>query len=201
MTGFKWIAKLIEDFPELDFICGGEESYGFLIGKSVRDKDAISGSLLACEIANEAKQKGSSFFDYLITCYKKYGAYKERLVSVTKKGKAGLAQIAQQMEDFRTHPPKNMGGSPVTRIEDYLNLEVHNFETNQKQQLNFSPSNVLIFKLQDGSVIALRPSGTEPKIKYYFSVNQAFDPQLSWKEQESILEKRLDTLVLSTLPS
>ena len=94
-----------------------------------------------------------------------------------------------------------MGGSPVTRIEDYLNLEVHNFETNQKQQLNFSPSNVLIFKLQDGSVIALRPSGTEPKIKYYFSVNQAFDPQLSWKEQESILEKRLDTLVLSTLPS
>ena len=201
LTGFKWIAKLIEDFPELDFICGGEESYGFLIGKSVRDKDAISGSLLACEIANEAKQKGSSFFDYLITCYKKYGAYKERLVSVTKKGKAGLAQIAQQMEDFRTHPPKNMGGSPVTRIEDYLNLEVHNFETNQKQQLNFSPSNVLIFKLQDGSVIALRPSGTEHKIKYYFSVNQAFDPQLSWKEQESILEKRLDTLVLSTLPS
>ena len=200
LTGFKWIAKLIEDFPELEFIGGGEESFGYLVGDSVRDKDAISASLLACEIANEAKKNESSFFKLLIECYKKYGAYKERLISITKKGKEGLEYIAQQMENFRKSPPKSIGGVQVMKLEDYLHLTSYNFKIKKEKKLQFSPSNVLIFKLEDGTKIALRPSGTEPKIKYYFSINQKFDPNLSWKEQEKNLETRLDELSSLILP-
>lgn len=200
LTGFKWIAKLIEDFPELEFIGGGEESFGYLVGDSVRDKDAISASLLACEIANEAKNNGSSFFELLIECYKKYGAYKERLVSITKKGKEGVEYIAQQMENFRKSPPKSIGGIDVMILEDYLHLTSYNFKRKEEEKLQYSPSNVLIFKLEDGTKIALRPSGTEPKIKYYFSVNQKFDPDQSWKEQEKTLEIRLDELSSLILP-
>ncbi|MCH1433134.1 MAG: phospho-sugar mutase [Flavobacteriaceae bacterium] len=200
LTGFKWIAKLIEDFPELEFIGGGEESFGYLVGDLVRDKDAISASLLACEIANEAKNNGSSFFELLIECYKKYGAYKERLVSITKKGKEGVEYIAQQMENFRKSPPKSIGGIEVIILEDYLHLTSYNFKRKEEEKLQYSPSNVLIFKLEDGTKIALRPSGTEPKIKYYFSVNQKFDPDQSWKEQEKTLEIRLDELSSLILP-
>tara|TARA_S200000501_G_scaffold132691_1_gene125446 strand:+ start:1038 stop:2744 length:1707 start_codon:yes stop_codon:yes gene_type:complete len=194
LTGFKWIAKLIEDFPNLEFIGGGEESFGFLIGDSVRDKDAISASLLACEIANEALKNGSSFFELLIKCYKKYGLYKEKLISITKKGKSGSEFIAEQMETLRDNPPKTIGGSPVIILEDYLKLTAYNFHLKEEKSLQYSPSNVLIFKLEDGSKIALRPSGTEPKIKYYFSVNRKFDSKLSWNDQEKFLEKRLKQL-------
>ena len=194
LTGFKWIAKLIEDFPDLKFIGGGEESFGFLIGDSVRDKDAISASLLACEIANEALKNGSSFFELLIKCYKKYGLYKEKLISITKKGKSGSGFIAEQMESLRNNPPNTIGGSPVIILEDYLKLTAYNFHLKEEKSLQYSPSNVLIFKLEDGSKIALRPSGTEPKIKYYFSVNRKFDSKLSWNDQEKFLEKRLKQL-------
>ena len=194
LTGFKWIAKLIEDFPDLEFIGGGEESFGFLIGDSVRDKDAISASLLACEIANEALKNGSSFFELLIKCYKKYGLYKEKLISITKKGKSGSEFIAEQMETLRNNPPNTIGGSPVIILEDYLKLTAYNFHLKEEKSLQYSPSNVLIFKLEDGSKIALRPSGTEPKIKYYFSVNRKFDSKLSWNDQEKFLEKRLKQL-------
>ena len=200
LTGFKWIAKLIEDFPNLEFIGGGEESFGYLIGDSVRDKDAISASLLACEIANDAVNNGSSFFELLMECYKKYGFYKEHLVSITKKGKTGTDYIAQQMENFRSNPPKSIGGSPVLIIEDFLKLTAFDFDKNEEYRLSYSPSNVIIFKLKDGSKIALRPSGTEPKIKYYFSVNREFDVALSWEEQEIILGKRLNELTSSILP-
>ena len=200
LTGFKWIAKLIEDFPDLEFIGGGEESFGYLVGDSVRDKDAISASLLACEIANEALQNGSSFFELLMECYRKYGAYKEHLVSITKKGKQGVEYIAQQMENFRVNPPQIINGVRVVVLEDYNNLTSYNFELKQQQPLDFSPSNVLIFKLADGTKIALRPSGTEPKIKYYFSVNQKFDSKLSWKAQEAILDQHLNQLSSAILP-
>ena len=200
LTGFKWIAKLIEDFPDLEFIGGGEESFGYLVGDSVRDKDAISASLLACEIANEALQNGSSFFELLMECYRKYGAYKEHLVSITKKGKQGVEYIAKQMENFRVNPPQTINGIRVVFLEDYHNLTSYNFELKQQQPLDFSPSNVLIFKLADGTKIALRPSGTEPKIKYYFSVNQKFDSKLSWKAQEAILDQHLNQLSSAILP-
>ena len=170
------------------------------MGDSVRDKDAISASLLACEIANEAKNNGSSFFELLIECYKKYGAYKERLVSITKKGKKGVEYIAKQMENFRKSPPKSIGGIDVMILEDYLHLTSYNFKRKEEEKLQYSPSNVLIFKLEDGTKIALRPSGTEPKIKYYFSINQKFDPDQSWKEQEKTLEIRLDELSSLILP-
>ena len=200
LTGFKWIAKLIEDFTDLEFIGGGEESFGYLVGDSVRDKDAISASLLACEIANEALQNGSSFFELLMECYRKYGAYKEHLVSITKKGKQGVEYIAKQMENFRVNPPQTINGIRVVVLEDYHNLTSYNFELKQQQPLDFSPSNVLIFKLADGTKIALRPSGTEPKIKYYFSVNQKFDSKLSWKAQEAILDQHLNQLSSVILP-
>ena len=203
LTGFKWIAKLIEDFPELEFIGGGEESFGYLVGDTVRDKDAISASLLACEIANEAKQNESSFFELLIECYKKYGAYKERLVSITKKGKEGVEYIAQQMENFRKSPPKSIGGIEVIILEDYLHLTSYNFKRKEEEKLQYSPSNVLIFKLEDGTKIALRPSGTEPKIKYYFQAEKSLLLQVldqSWKEQEKTLEIRLDELSSLILP-
>ena len=200
LTGFKWIAKLIEDFPDLEFIGGGEESFGYLVGDSVRDKDAISASLLACEIANEALQNGSSFFELLMECYRKYGAYKEHLVSITKKGKQGVEYIAKQMENFRVNPPQTINEIRVVVLEDYHNLTSYNFELKQQQPLDFSPSNVLIFKLADGTKIALRPSGTEPKIKYYFSVNQKFDSKLSWKVQEAILDQHLNQLSSAILP-
>ena len=200
LTGFKWIAKLIEDFSDLQFIGGGEESFGYLVGDSVRDKDAISASLLACEVANEAIKNGSSFFELLIDCYKKYGIYKEHLVSITKKGKSGVEYIENQMKRFRDNPPKSISGSAVDVLEDYLNLTSYNFKLKEKRKLAFSPSNVLIFKLQDGSKIALRPSGTEPKIKYYFSVNREFNLKLNWKEQENILEKRLNDMISAILP-
>ena len=200
LTGFKWIAKLIEDFPDLEFIGGGEESFGYLVGDSVRDKDAISASLLACEIANEALQNGSSFFELLMECYRKYGAYKEHLVSITKKGKQGVEYIAKQMENFRVNPPQTINGIRVVVLEDYHNLTSYNFELKQQQPLDFSPSNVLIFKLADGTKIALRPSGTEPKIKYYISVNQKFDSKLSWKAQEAILDQHLNQLSSAILP-
>ena len=200
LTGFKWIAKLIEDFTNLEFIGGGEESFGYLVGDSVRDKDAISASLLACEIANEALQNGSSFFELLMECYRKYGAYKEHLVSITKKGKQGVEYIAKQMENFRVNPPQTINGIRVVVLEDYHNLTSYNFELKQQQPLDFSPSNVLIFKLADGTKIALRPSGTEPKIKYYFSVNQKFDSKLSWKAQEAILDQHLNQLSSAILP-
>ena len=200
LTGFKWIAKLIEDFTDLEFIGGGEESFGYLVGDSVRDKDAISASLLACEIANEALQNGSSFFELLMECYRKYGAYKEHLVSITKKGKQGVEYIAKQMENFRVNPPQTINGIRVVVLEDYHNLTSYNFELKQQQPLDFSPSNVLIFKLADGTKIALRPSGTEPKIKYYFSVNQKFDSKLSWKAQEAILDQHLNQLSSAILP-
>jgi phosphoglucomutase len=200
LTGFKWIAKLIEDFPDLEFIGGGEESFGYLVGDSVRDKDAISASLLACEIANEALQNGSSFFELLMECCRKYGAYKEHLVSITKKGKQGVEYIAKQMENFRVNPPQTINEIRVVVLEDYHNLTSYNFELKQQQPLDFSPSNVLIFKLADGTKIALRPSGTEPKIKYYFSVNQKFDSKLSWKVQEAILDQHLNQLSSAILP-
>ena len=200
LTGFKWIAKLIEDFPNLEFIGGGEESFGFLIGDSVRDKDAISASLLACEIANEALKNGSSFFELLIKCYKKYGLYKEKLISITKKGKSGSEFIAEQMENLRDNPPKTIGGSQVIILEDYLKLRTFNFHLKEEKPIHHSPSNVLILRLEDGSKIALRPSGTEPKIKYYFSVNQKFDSKLSLNDQEKFLEKRLKQLSSAILP-
>ena len=195
LTGFKWIAKLIEDFPELRFVGGGEESNGYLVGDTVRDKDAISASLLVCEIAVEAKEKNLTLHELLLESYKKYGAYKERLISINKLGKSGAQEITDLMERYRKYPPTIIAGIKVSTLEDYQISTLYDMASKKEYKLVLPKANVLIFKLEDGSQIALRPSGTEPKIKYYFSVNKDYNHQLSWGEQELILEKKLDHLV------
>jgi phosphomannomutase len=174
LTGFKWIAKLIRENPQLKFIGGGEESFGYLVGDFVRDKDAVTSSLLVCEIAAQKKAIGSSFYNYLYEIFKTYGCYKEHLISIVKKGKKGAEEIAQMMKNFRAHPFSEIAGSPVVKIEDYLSGEAINLQTKTKSTLDIPKSNVLIYYTADGSKIAMRPSGTEPKIKFYMSVNKPF---------------------------
>ncbi|MBL6646501.1 MAG: phospho-sugar mutase [Flavobacteriaceae bacterium] len=172
LTGFKWIAKMIEDFPGQKCLGGGEESFGFMVGDFVRDKDAVTSALLACEIAATEKSKGSSFFDALLRSYEQLGFYQEKLVSFTKKGKEGAQEIQQMMRDLRKKPPVELDGSPVVIIEDYLNSTLENKKNQTTSELNFPKSDVIILEAEDGTRVAARPSGTEPKIKFYFSVQQ-----------------------------
>ena len=199
LTGFKWIAALIENHPELEFIGGGEESFGYLVGAQVRDKDAISASLLACEIGLEAKQKGKSFWQFLMQCYEKYGLYYEKLISLTKEGKEGAQAITKMMTHYRNHPPKIIGDVAVQSVADYKQQEKVNLKTQQKFALSLPQSDVLLFELEDGSRIALRPSGTEPKIKFYFSVNQPYVSHISYAEQMVSMNQKTETLMKSFL--
>jgi phosphomannomutase len=189
LTGFKWIAKMIKDHPELEFIGGGEESFGYLVGDFVRDKDAVTATLLACEIAAQKKHDGSSMFQYLNEIYATFGNYREHLISLTKKGKRGAAEISAMMKMLRENPFKEIAGSKVVRMDDVQKSETTNFETSQTSALNLPKSNVLIYYTEDGSKIAARPSGTEPKIKFYISVNT------SEKENfEAILQQKIDAI-------
>lgn len=185
LTGFKWIAKMVKDYPELSLIGGGEESFGYMVGDFVRDKDAITSSLLACEIGAQMKAKGSSMYAYLQKLYKKYGYYQESLTSLVKKGKQGAEEIQTMMKHLRETPPAKLGGSDVIRMEDYQISTAKNLLTKETETLDIPKSNVLIFYTEEGGKIAARPSGTEPKIKFYISVNGA-DP--------SRLEAKIDTI-------
>jgi phosphoglucomutase len=198
LTGFKWIAKLINDFQELKFVGGGEESFGYLVGDTVRDKDAVSASLLACEIGSEAKNNNSSFYELMVKCYMKYGVFKEHLVSITKEGKSGVFAIAKKMDDYRTNPPKSISGNLIHQIEDYENSTLYDVQNNSNRILELPKSNVIILVLEDGTRIALRPSGTEPKMKFYYSINRPFDPNQTWEEQDEKLQKRINELVKET---
>ncbi|MDB2630375.1 phospho-sugar mutase [Ulvibacter sp.] len=186
LTGFKWIAKMVVDFPELEFIGGGEESFGFMVGDFVRDKDAVTASLLACEVAAQQKAKSRTLFEYLDTIYKEVGYYREHLVSLVKKGKKGAQEIEQIMKDLSTNPLKEIAGSPVVSIEDYNTSTRLDVLNNTTVTLDIPKSNVLIYYTQDGSKIAARPSGTEPKIKFYISVQD--------KQQANILELLKDKI-------
>ncbi|MCT8341036.1 phospho-sugar mutase [Flavobacteriaceae bacterium TK19130] len=171
LTGFKWIAKMVKDFPELEFIGGGEESFGYMVGDFVRDKDAVTATLLACEIAAQEKQDGSSMYEYLQEIYAEYGSYQEELVSLVKKGKKGAEEIAAMMKQLRDEPFTEIAGSKVIRIEDFQKREAVDFHSNKTERIDIPKSNVLIYYTEDGSKVAARPSGTEPKIKFYMSVN------------------------------
>ncbi len=195
LTGFKWIAKMIEDFPDLNFVGGGEESFGYMVGDFVRDKDAITAALLACEIVAQAKEKNSSFYQELITLYNAYGCYKERLVSITKKGISGAEAIQQIMKDARENPVKTINNSEVIAIEDYLTATTTHLETKTTSKINLPKSNVLIYYTKDGSKIALRPSGTEPKIKYYISVVEPLLEVSNFKPIENKLEAKIDAIL------
>lgn len=192
LTGFKWIAKMVKDFPQQDFIGGGEESFGYMVGDFVRDKDAVTASLLICEIAAYLNGKGSSVWNYLQEIYQRYGYFGEALISQVKKGRQGAEQIKAIMTAFRQEPPKTIAGSPVIKIEDYQNQKVLDLTSGQETPLDLPASNVLIFYTQDGAKIAARPSGTEPKIKYYISVTAEAEAALS--PQIELIKKDLNLL-------
>ena len=195
LTGFKWIAKMIKDFPELDFIGGGEESFGFMVGDFVRDKDAVTSTLLACEIAAQAKADGGSFYETLLELYVSHGLYKEHLVALTKKGMEGAQEINQMMIDARENPLKEINGSKVTRIEDYQLSKAKNFITNKDEDIDIPKSNVIIYYTEDGSKIALRPSGTEPKIKFYMSVNAPLSSVDAYASVDAQLKQKINAIV------
>jgi phosphomannomutase len=173
---------MVKDFPQQDFIGGGEESFGYMVGDFVRDKDAVTASLLICEIAAYLNGKGSSVWNYLQEIYERYGYFEEALISQVKKGRQGAEEIKAIMTAFRQEPPKTIAGSPVIKIEDYQNQKVLDLTSGQETPLDLPASNVLIFYTQNGAKIAARPSGTEPKIKYYISVTAetktALSPQI-----------------------
>jgi phosphomannomutase len=175
LTGFKWIAKLIKDNPELDFVGGGEESFGYMVGDFVRDKDAATATLLACEIAAQMKANGSSFYEQLLQLYTEHGLYREELISLVKKGIEGEAEIKQMLVDLRENPWKEIDGEKVVLIEDYHTSKAKNLQERIEEEINIPKSNVLIYYTENGTKIAARPSGTEPKIKFYFSVNSQLD--------------------------
>ncbi len=193
LTGFKWIAKLIKDFPQDHFIGGGEESFGFMVGDFVRDKDAVTSTLLACEIVAYTKANGSSFYRQLIELYTSHGFYKESLVSLVKKGIEGAAQIKQTMVDLRNTPPQYINEEKVVLIEDYDKSIAYNTQDHTETTIEVPKSNVLIFYTEEGSKIAARPSGTEPKIKFYISVQQ---PLASVDDFETI-QNELDHKILA----
>lgn len=172
LTGFKWIAELIKEKEgKEEYIVGGEESYGLMIGSKIRDKDAISAVAMLCEMAAYEKNKGRSLYDKLIDLYVQYGFYKESLISITKKGMDGQKQIAEMMEGYRSNPPKQINGVAVAQLLDYELQKGTDLQTGKTWAIELPKSNVLQFILADGSKISARPSGTEPKIKFYFSVN------------------------------
>ena len=195
LTGFKWIAKMIKDYPEQYFIGGGEESFGFMVGDFVRDKDAVTSTLLACEIAAQAKAKGSSVYQELVKLFVAYGFYKEKLISITKKGIEGAQEIKQMMVEARKNPLKQVNGSNVIRIEDYQLSLSKDLVSGKESAIDIPKSNVLIYYTEDGSKIALRPSGTEPKIKFYISVNCTLDNVSDFKMVEQELEAKIDAIV------
>lgn len=195
LTGFKWIAKFIKDFPELKFIGGGEESFGFMVGDAVRDKDAVGACLLVCEIAAQAKAAGSSLYKELLNLYVDFGFYKEHLISLTKKGISGMQEINQMMIDLRENPMNEINGQRVVCIEDYDNSTYKNMFSGEIEPISIPKSNVLIYYLEDGSKICARPSGTEPKIKFYFSVNAPLDNVENAKEVEKQLDQKIKNII------
>ncbi|MEP3371106.1 MAG: phospho-sugar mutase [Maribacter dokdonensis] len=195
LTGFKWIGKMIKDFPDSDFIGGGEESFGYMVGDFVRDKDAVTSTLLACEIASQAKANGSSFYKDLIQCYVDYGFYKEHLVSITKKGISGAEEIKQMLKDFKENPVESVAGSKVKWIEDYNTSTAKNVLTGEEKTIDIPKSNVLIYETEDGTRIAARPSGTEPKVKFYISTNTKLEKTEDYKKVAAELDNKVKSIL------
>lgn len=195
LTGFKYIAEVIKRYEGKSvFIAGGEESYGYSAGEFVRDKDAVLSSVLFCEIAAWCKANGTAMFDLLMEIYGKYGLFHEYLLSLTMKGLDGLQQIQQMMTDLRTSPPQSLGGSPVVEIRDVQNGSIRYLKSGQTSKMDLPSSNVLQFILEDGSKISARPSGTEPKIKFYFSLRTTFAPADDYHAKAAEMQKRIEAI-------
>ncbi len=194
LTGFKWIAKLIKDNPSLDFVGGGEESFGYMVGDFVRDKDAATATLLACEIAAQMKAEESSFYEQLLKLYTKYGLYREELISLVKKGIEGEAEIKQMLIDLRENPWKEIDGEKVVLIEDYHTSKANNLQDKIEEEIKIPKSNVLIYYTENGTKIAARPSGTEPKIKFYISVNSDLDKVVNFDAENAKLADKIQRI-------
>lgn len=198
LTGFKYIADVIRQHEgNKQYIIGGEESYGYLVGDFVRDKDAVSACAMIAETAAWMADRGQSLYDLLIQLYLQYGFYKESLLSVTKKGKSGAEEIQQMMLNYRNTPPTSINDSKVIRIKDYLTLTEHDILNSNRLPINLPKSNVLQFFLEDGSVISVRPSGTEPKIKFYFGVRERLARVEDFERTEALLDKKIEGIVAS----
>ncbi|HPI11782.1 MAG TPA: phospho-sugar mutase [Catalimonadaceae bacterium] len=196
LTGFKHIAKIIrEQEGKLKFIVGGEESYGYMVGDFVRDKDAVAACAMIAEMVAFAKDKGLTLFDLLIEIFKQFGFYKEDLISITKKGKTGAEEIQEMMAGYRSNPPKTIAGSEVLKIYDYKESTVLDLKTGEKTAITIDKSNVLQFLTADGSKISARPSGTEPKIKFYFSVNESLSQASDYNKIEKKLDEKIQAIV------
>jgi phosphoglucomutase len=196
LTGFKWIAKMIRDAEGTqEFIGGGEESFGFMVGDFVRDKDAVSSTLLACEIAAQAKNNNSSVYAELLRLYEKHDFYKEHLISVVKKGVQGAQEIVQMMADMRESPITEMHGEKVKYLFDYQTSVCKNLLTGTSSNIDLPKSNVLIYETVEGTRMAARPSGTEPKIKFYFSVNGEMPNMKDAKQVEASLDAKIQSII------
>ena len=195
LTGFKWIAQMIEHYPNQKCLGGGEESFGYMVGDFVRDKDAVTAALLACELVAEAKSNGTSFFDVLLETYVKLGCFQERLVSLVKKGKSGAEEIESIMDRFRKDPPKDIDGSPIRFIEDYDTAVRTLVKAQEKEMIPLPKANVLIFIAEDGTRVAARPSGTEPKIKFYVSVNTPLNSTRDYRTTKEQLDQKMDRIL------
>ena len=196
LTGFKFIAGLIRELEgKKQFIAGGEESYGYLVVDFVRDKDAIASCAFIAEMAAYSKANGMSLFEQLISLYVEHGFYKENLISITKKGKKGAEEIQQMMNDFRQNPPKILAGSKVILVKDYLSCKETNLVTGNINSIDLPSSNVLQFITEDGSKISARPSGTEPKIKFYFSVKGDLNRKEDFEKVETSLEEKINIII------
>ncbi|AGC40240.1 phospho-sugar mutase [Riemerella anatipestifer] len=196
LTGFKWIGKMIREVEgNQKFICGGEESFGFMTGDFVRDKDSCGSILLACEVAAWCKAQGKTMYQYMIEIYQRLGLYQEALVNVVKKGKEGAEQIKKMMTDFRNNPVTLLAGSKVVLVKDYQEQTAWDLNKNEKQPMTDIPkSNVLIYYTEDGTKVAIRPSGTEPKIKFYFSALDKIESEKDFKSKIEILNEKIEVI-------
>jgi len=196
LTGFKWIAELIKEKEGTEsYIIGGEESYGLMIGDQIRDKDAVSAVAILSEMAAYEKEHGHSLYSKLVALYKEYGLFREHLVSITKKGRDGQQQIADMMERFRKTPPLKLGGVNVTSLLDYNSSEAKDINTGQLYNIDLPKSNVLQFILEDGSKVSARPSGTEPKIKFYFSLQGTLNSELDFDSAYQNLGAKIESII------
>ena len=198
LTGFKWIAELIREKENKEnYVVGGEESFGLMIGDKVRDKDSVSAVAMICEMAAVEKEKGQTLFQKLMELYVEYGFYYEKLISLTKKGMNGSKEIADMMQGYRDNPPKEIAGSKVVEFLDYQLQTNKNLSTGEINKITLPKSNVLQFITEDGSKISARPSGTEPKIKFYFSVNMPLKSVDDFDKTKNLLEEKIDHIISS----
>lgn len=196
LTGFKYIGEMMTQLEgDRYFLAGGEESYGYLVGEHARDKDAVVACAMIAEMVAYHKDNGSSMYEALLDVYQEYGFYLERLVSLKKEGKKGAEEIQAMLKELRTNTPATLGGSKVTMVKDYLSSESKEMSTGEITAIDLPSANVLQFFLEDGSIISARPSGTEPKVKFYCSVNDALENKADYDKVKAVLDARLDAIL------